>query len=115
VVEDNADVRDVTTARLEKLGYNVLSSDSGPSAIAIIESGAPVDLVFSDIMMAGGMSGYDLARWLSSHRPEMKLLLTSGFADRVAAHGESDADSLKILRKPYATAELADAIREALG
>jgi PAS domain S-box-containing protein len=115
VVEDNAEVREVTTARLEKLGYRVLSSESGPSAIAVIDSGVTVDLVFSDIMMAGGMSGYDLARWVAARKPEMKILLTSGFADRVAAHGESDADSLKILRKPYATAELAQAIREALG
>jgi DNA-binding NtrC family response regulator len=81
----------------------------------VIDSGVTVDLEFSDIMMAGGMSGYDLARWVAARKPEMKILLTSGFADRVAAHGESDADSLKILRKPYATAELAQAIREALG
>lgn len=115
VVEDNPDVLDVTTARLKKLGYDVLASTSGPEAVEMIVSGADIDLVFSDIMMAGGMSGYDLARWIETHRPGMKLLLTSGFAEKVAAHGESDGHELRILRKPYATAELALAIREVLG
>ena len=67
------------------------------------------DLVFSDVVMAGGMSGVDLARWVREHRPGTRILLTSGFAN-VAEAGLD----IKLLRKPYKQADLARAVREAL-
>jgi PAS domain S-box-containing protein len=116
VVEDNADVRDVTVKRLDMLGYRVLTAENGPSAIALLEGGTKVDLVFSDVMMPGGMTGFDVVRWVRANQPGTKVLLTSGFTGEVAKNGErAGAADVEVLRKPYAIAELARAVREALG
>ena len=64
VVEDNPGVRDLTVRRLGMLGYEVLVAENGPAAVAVFETGEKIDLVFSDVVMAGGMSGVDLARWV---------------------------------------------------
>jgi nitrogen-specific signal transduction histidine kinase/CheY-like chemotaxis protein len=114
VVEDNPEVRDVSVARLKSLGFGVLEAHSGPSAIEILNAGARVDLVFSDIVMSGGMSGFDLARWLSKSMPAMKMLLTSGFSPEVARSDKAAVPTLRILRKPYTRAELEEAIIETL-
>ena len=65
-------------------------------------------------MMPGGMSGFDLARWVRANRPAIKVLLTSGFTGEIAKDGEAAVDDVEVLRKPYAIAELARAVREAL-
>jgi PAS domain S-box-containing protein len=114
VVEDNPDVRDVTVARLEEMGFSVMRADSGPAAISLLQSGAAIDLVFSDVVMAGGMSGYDVVRWVRENRPGLKLLLTSGFVTEIAKREDTVGESPKVLRKPYNRAELSAAIREAL-
>jgi signal transduction histidine kinase len=113
VVEDNPGVRELTVRRLDALGYTVLTAEDGPAAIAVLGSGRTVDLVFSDVVMAGGMSGVDLARWLREKRPEVKILLSSGFAD-IAQDEAAAGLNLKLLRKPYKQAELARALREVL-
>ena len=64
--------------------------------------------------MPGGMSGFDLARWVRANKPSIKVLLTSGFTGEIARNGNSDAADVEVLRKPYAIAELARAMREAL-
>jgi signal transduction histidine kinase/CheY-like chemotaxis protein len=113
VVEDNPGVRDLTVRRLGMLGYKVLVAESGPAAVAELEKGEKVDLVFSDVVMAGGMSGVDLARWVREHQPGTRILLTSGFAD-VAEDDAAAGLDIKLLRKPYKQADLARAVREAL-
>ena len=114
VVEDNADVRDVTVKRLDMLGYRVLIAENAPRAIETLKAGSKIDLVFSDVMMPGGMSGFDLANWIRANRPEIKVLLTSGFTGEIARNGEKAAADIEVLRKPYATADLARAVRETL-
>jgi CheY-like chemotaxis protein len=114
VVEDNADVREVTVKRLDTLGYRVVTAENGPAALEILKSPQKVDLLFSDVMMPGGMSGFDLVRWVRTNKPAIKTLLTSGFTGEVAKNGNSDLDDVEVLRKPYAIAELAQAVREAL-
>ncbi len=69
LVEDNPDVRRVTAIHLKNLGYRAVQAASGAEALAIVDAGEPVDLVFSDIVMPGGMSGYDLARRLRQEQP----------------------------------------------
>jgi PAS domain S-box-containing protein len=113
VVEDNPDVRDVTVERLEKLGYQILSADSGPTAVELLKADPDIDLVFSDIMMAGGMSGYDLAAWVKANLPSTKMLLTSGFSNELVKRTAQGQSELKVLQKPYALADLAHAFREA--
>ena len=114
LVEDNPDVRKVTARRLQNLGYAVVEADSGARAVELLGSGANIDLVFSDVVMPGGMSGFDLAHWVQGNAPAVPVLLTSGFAADVARAGEVPASELEILRKPYTGAELTRALRKAL-
>ncbi len=114
VVEDNPDVREVTIQRLGKLGYQFVASDSGHAAVELLKADPAVDLVFSDIMMAGGMSGYDLAEWVQTNLPSVKVVLTSGYSDELAKRADKTGREIKVLRKPYATADLAAALHEAL-
>jgi PAS domain S-box-containing protein len=114
VVEDNPDVREVTIQRLEKLGYDILARDSGPGAVELLEMDPDIDLVFSDIMMAGGMSGYDLAEWVQANLPSIRILLTSGFSDELVKRATRSNGEFKVLQKPYALSELAHALHEAL-
>lgn len=111
VVEDNPEVRELTMQRVEGLGYVVREAENGPAAVAILKSGEEIDVVLSDIVMAGGLSGYDLARWIQAHRPGIKVLLSTGYA---AEETRPDAADFPILRKPYKRAELALALRDAL-
>jgi nitrogen-specific signal transduction histidine kinase len=111
VVEDNPEVRELTMQRVEGLGYVVREAENGPAAVAILKSGEEIDVVLSDIVMAGGLSGYDLARWIQAHRPGIKVLLTTGYA---AEESRPDAADFAILRKPYKRAELSIALRDAL-
>jgi two-component system CheB/CheR fusion protein len=113
VVEDNPAVRDLTVRRLGMLGYNVLVAENGPAAVDILNKGEMIDLVFSDVVMAGGMSGVDLARWMMEHRPKTKILLTSGFAE-IAEDEAAAGLEIRLLRKPYKQADLVRAVREAL-
>jgi PAS domain S-box-containing protein len=114
LVEDNAEVRQVTASRLAELGYRVTEAESGPAAIEVLKSNQAVNIVFSDIVMAGGMSGFDVAQWVHTHRPGLKMLLTSGYADEALRLQDKQAAGLKILRKPYSRSELARAIRHAI-
>ena len=115
LVEDRPDVRDVTRARLEQLGYVVIEAESGAMAIELLQSGrAIVQLVFSDIIMPGGVSGYDLSRWVRANSPKLKVVLTSGFAEQVAGTRDPDHATVKLLRKPYTRLDLARALRDAL-
>lgn len=111
VVEDNPEVRELTLQRVEGLGYVVLEAENGAAAIRILESGADVQVVLSDIVMAGGISGYDVARWAERNVPHVKVLLTTGYA---AQEVQADAAEIPVLRKPYARAALAIALRNAL-
>ena len=112
VVEDNPEVRNVAVTRLERLGYRIVEAETAVDAIARLSSGLAVDAIFSDVVMPGGQSGFDLAAWAASHRPDLAVVLTSGFAEDVMP--ESSAFHLPILRKPYSQAELAVALRNAL-
>src|SRR3546814_3898359 len=78
--EDNADVRAMVVSQLHALGYRVTEADSGRAALAILERGDPVDLLFSDVVMPGAIGGVQLANAARALRPDLKILLTSGFA-----------------------------------
>jgi PAS domain S-box-containing protein len=113
VVEDNPDVRDVVVQRLTQLGCQTLVCESGSAAVALLGDNRAIDLVFSDIMMAGGMSGHDLAMWVKSNRPSTKVLLTTGYSEDHIGGRADQADAPKVLQKPYATADLVKALQEA--
>jgi signal transduction histidine kinase len=113
VVEDNDKVREATVSGLESLGYAVLQAKTGPDAITLIETDEPIALVFSDIVMPGGMTGYDVAEHVCSMKPDLRVLLTSGYSD-LGIKAKKTARDVKILTKPYTRAQLACALRQAL-
>jgi PAS domain S-box-containing protein len=114
-VEDDERVRKLTVTRLTQLGYTVLAAGSGAEAIDILAGGRPVDLLFSDVVMPGGMSGFELRAKVQALYPNMPVLLTSGYAEELSREGGAVGDGpLKILNKPYRLAELAAAIDDAL-
>ncbi len=114
LVEDNAQVLNLTAARLKRLGYRVIEAQNGPRALALLDAGHRADLIFSDVVMPGGMTGFDLARVVWQRSPDQRILLTSGFAEDAAVATDAMVAAKKILRKPYTQPELALAIREAL-
>jgi PAS domain S-box-containing protein len=115
VVEDNPEVRRVTIEQLKGLGYRVLEAETGHSAITALNENATIDLVFSDVIMPGGMSGFELARKIKKLRPSQKILLASGFAgEGPRATGEDSAHGILLLRKPYSLIDLSRFIRAAL-
>lgn len=115
VVEDDKQVRDVTLKRLEALGYAVIEAATGSEAVDLISAGEPVALIFSDIVLPGEMSGYDLAAWIEDNRPAIKVLLTSGYNDPDRAGSNSAArKNVTILTKPYPLTKLAHSVRSAL-
>ena len=114
VVEDNFMVRRYAEQRLRSLGYRVLSAGNGPEALEIIRDRDDIDLLFTDLIMPGGMSGLDLATAARTARPELRVLFTSGYAEPALDNiGALNLDR-DLLRKPYRLDTLAKSIRRAL-
>ena len=115
VVEDDPMVRKITVKRLDHLGYGVIETSNAREAMDELEKGAPVDLVFTDVVLPGGVTGYELAEWLSSHRKDVEVLFTSGYIDPAThANSESTTPNIEVLNKPYSMDLLAQKIREVL-
>jgi PAS domain S-box-containing protein len=109
VVEDNPDVKTVTTAMLRQLNYRTVAVDSAPAALRALQSGKAIDLVFSDVMLSGDVDGVALAQEIRRLYPVLPIVLTSGYAKALSArHG------LPIVRKPYQLSSLSQAIRDNL-
>ncbi len=113
VAEDNDDVRAYTVEALRHLGYRVLEAHDGASALRLLERpDVRVDLLLSDIVMPG-MSGWELTQQAKLRKPDLRVLLTSGYPRDMAAQG-SVARGMSILAKPFTRADLAIAVRRAL-
>jgi DNA-binding NtrC family response regulator len=110
VVEDNAEVGDVTASLVEQLGYRTMRAESATDALNLLQQGEKIDLVLSDVVMPGGMNGIALAQEIGNHYPRIPVLLTSGYSDVVQTAGAQFA----ILRKPFQLAALEKSVREAL-
>ncbi len=111
VVEDNADLRRVVLRQLKDLGYRTDDAENAHAALTALET-RPFDLLFTDVVMAGGMSGYDLARTALARWPGMKVVLTSGFpGGNLPGSGESL--KIRLLSKPYRKEELGRTLRDA--
>jgi PAS domain S-box-containing protein len=113
VVEDDAALRRIVIKQLKELGYRSFEAENGPEALRILESEA-VNLLFTDIIMPGGMSGYDLVRTVRSRWPAMKVLLTSGFTEEKRNGNGGGPIIAPLLQKPYRKQQLASALREVL-
>jgi PAS domain S-box-containing protein len=114
VVEDDALVRNFVTTQLQSLGYRTLAAANGPAALNLIESGQAFDLLFTDVIMPGGMSGRELAEKVLKLRPGIKVLYTSGYTDNAIVHQGRLDPGVLLLTKPYRKSQLANMIRRAL-
>jgi PAS domain S-box-containing protein len=99
VVEDNDDVRELAVTVLGIAGYRVLSAASGEQALAMLEDGVQVSMLFTDVIMPGGMNGLELIDRVRKLRPSLPALVTTGYMDDLPDRGRST--DLKILAKPY--------------
>ena len=102
-------------AQLTSLGYATLSAGNGAEALAIIDRGTRFDLLFTDVIMPGGMNGRQLAEQVVLRRPDAKILYTSGYTDNAIVHHGRLDPGVAVLNKPYRKAELAQKIRQSLG
>lgn len=114
VVEDDPMVRVQVVAQLEMLGYRLTSAENGVAALALLREDLAIDLLFTDIVMPGGMSGHDLAAQARALRPNLSILLTSGFADRSKVPENIDLLGLPMLQKPYHREAMARKVRETI-
>jgi CheY-like chemotaxis protein len=112
-VEDDPIVRASVMVQLDSLGYRTMVATNAEEALAIVDSGAAFDLLFTDVVMSGSMNGRRLAEEAAKRRTPLKI--TSGYTqDAIIHHGRLERGVL-LLPKPYRKSDLARMIRQALG
>jgi PAS domain S-box-containing protein len=114
VVEDREDLRAAAVAMLQRLGYRTLEAETAAAALAMLRDGARVDLVFTDVLMPGGMSGLDLVHEMRLLGIKLPVLVTSGYASPHVLREQAQKLGLPTLAKPYRIADLAENLRETL-
>jgi PAS domain S-box-containing protein len=114
VVEDDEEVRSTAADMLVELGYSVLKAKDADSAMAVIESGISIDVLFTDVVMPGKLPSTQLARRAQQKLPYIAVLLTSGYPDNAMLHGDLLDEGADILKKPYTREELARRLRQVL-
>ncbi|AKJ02951.1 PAS domain S-box-containing protein [Archangium gephyra] len=114
VVEDDPEVRATVVELLTELGYRVLKAADGQSALAVIQSGMPVDLLFTDVVMPGPVRSPDLARQAKALLPDLEVLFTSGYTENAIVHGGRLDPGVSLLSKPYRREDLARKLRHLL-
>ncbi|HEY8336935.1 MAG TPA: PAS domain S-box protein [Tardiphaga sp.] len=114
VVEDDPFVRSYAAMRLQSLGYSVVAAVNGADALEKLRTHISIDVLFTDIVMPGGINGWELAERAQQVRPGLPVLLTSGYAlETLVRHGQH-RDGAVVLTKPYRKAELAERLREVI-
>jgi len=114
VVEDDYEVREAAVATLRDLGYHVLEANDAKSALAIIENGAQIDLLFTDVVMPGSLRSPEMARLAKARLPNLAVLFTSGYTQNAIVHGGKLDAGVELLSKPYSREALANRIQRAL-
>jgi CheY-like chemotaxis protein len=114
VVEDDDEVRDTVVELLTDLGYRVLEARDAQSALVIIEGGAAIDVLFTDVVMPGPVRSPELARQARARLPKVAVLFTSGYTDNAIVHGGRLDQGIDLLSKPYTREALARKIRQVL-
>jgi PAS domain S-box-containing protein len=111
LVDDNDDVRAVAQRQLTSLGYRVIATASGAEALAILELGTEIDLLFTDVVMPDGMGGKELAVEAEKIRPGIKTLFASGYFEGALQRNGAIDEDVNFIVKPYKKAELARKVR----
>ena len=115
VVEDDPAVMEVAVSALHDLGYRTWQAAGAEQALNILCTGAAIDVLFADVVLPGGMNGAQLAFEAQRIRPDLKVLLTSGYATRMLAQQHGVPETLDLLPKPYSRGTLASRIRGIMG
>jgi PAS domain S-box-containing protein len=113
VVEDRPDMRAYSAEALRALNYEPLEAADGPAALALLEQRPDITVLFSDVVLPGGLSGFELARAARERRSDIKVLLTSGFSERAA--GSRGEETEAMLDKPFRPSELGRRLAMLLG
>ncbi len=114
LVEDDELVREYTQSQLESLGYRVVVASSGPEGLEALRQAGDFDLLFTDVVMPGGMSGRDLADAARLVRPNLPVVFTSGYTESAIVHQGRLEPGVQLLNKPYRKDELAAKVRQVL-
>ncbi len=114
LVEDNDAVRRVVARQLGELGYSVVTADNALEALHLLDGDDGIDLLFTDVVMPGGMNGFELGRQALKRRPALKVLHTTGFTRPIDDVADADGPPPHLLTKPYRKANLAIKVRQVL-
>ena len=114
IVDDEEDLLQVVQDKLSTLGYRVLTASNGQQALEVLADEPAIALLFSDVVMPGGINGYELAGLVTNQRPDIKVLLTSGYTEKAIAQNGQSRFNANLLIKPYTQINLALIIRELL-
>ena len=114
VVEDDEEVRAIVVEMLTDLGYRVLKAPDAAAALIVIESGVPVDILFTDVVMPGTLKSPELARKAKQRLPNLAVLFTSGYTENSIVHGGKLDAGVELLSKPYTREALARRFRHVL-
>lgn len=111
---DDDEVREVAVSMLTELGYRVVKARDAASALVVVDSGIPIDLIFTDVMMPGSLRSPDFARKAKERLPNVAVLFTSGYTQNAIVHGGRLDPGVELLAKPYTREALARKIRHLL-
>ena len=114
VVEDDVEVRATVVEMVGELGYRVLKAVDAASALVILQSGVPIELLFTDVVMPGPVRSPELARQAKTINPDIEVLFTSGYTENAIVHGGRLDAGVQLLSKPYSREELARRLRQLL-
>ena len=114
LVEDDDLVRDSVTSKLTRLGYTVTATPSAADAVSTLEKNAAFDLIFTDVIMPGAMTGADLARVVQKRWPAIKILATSGYTETTMLGKIKLPDGVRLLPKPYSNKDLAQTLADVM-
>jgi len=114
VVEDNSSVREVAAAMIEEMGFETITATNGHEGLQMIDDQRDIDLMLSDVIMAGGMNGPELAAKAMKIRPELKILFMSGYAPGSVRQMQDLPDTIELVNKPFTRNDLTEKVKKAL-
>jgi PAS domain S-box-containing protein len=115
VVEDQLEVRNVAVGMMESFGHEVLEAEDGISALGVLQANKDIDVLFTDVVMPGGMNGFDLSQAALQLYPELKVVHASGYPKGAMIHQEEPRIKDNLIMKPYQREDLKRILDEILG
>lgn len=112
VIDDEPTVRMLVVEVLEEAGYRALEAEDGPSGLRVLMTDARIDLLITDVGLPGGMNGRQVADAARQHRPDLKVLFITGYAENAAVGNGHLEPGMEVMAKPFAMVELANKITE---